>query len=142
MSGDAGNVVAGVSRVFDVEAGLAGDAMASDPAQEFCAFARKHWANDQLEEAPEFRLVVLTRRQFLLNRETAVQVEVVLLTEGLLQFELLGHGGTLAHGGSLEFLGECFLVTIAILLHLLIDFNNLNRALLAPLPHKHVGANI
>lgn len=129
VSGDAGNVVASVGRIFDIEAGLAGDAVASDSSQQFCAFARKHRTENQLEEASELRLEVLARRQFLLDRQTTVHVEVALLTEGLLQFQLLGHGGSFAHSRSLELFGERLWVRIAILLHALMvlkridDFN-------------------
>ena len=59
MSGDGRSVVAGISSVLDVEAGLAGDLMARHAPEELGTFAREHWPNDHLEGASKRRLVVL-----------------------------------------------------------------------------------
>lgn len=91
MRRDTGNIVASVSRVFDIEAGLARNSVALDSAQELSAFARKHGPNDQLEEASEVGLVVLARGQPLLDRQTRVLQEVLPLAEGLLGWQSAAH---------------------------------------------------
>ena len=68
VSSDAGNIVAGVRRVLDVETALARDAVASYSAQKLGAFARKHRSNNQFEEASELGLEIGAGCQLLLDR--------------------------------------------------------------------------